>query len=104
MLIFIHLALAGLFVILGILFSLGKGAWLIAGYNTSPPVAKARYDEKALCKFMGKFMFTLAACWLPLLLSTLLDSMALLWAGLILFCIVILAGVIYANTGNRFMK
>lgn len=45
----------------GTVFSLGKGAFLIAGYNTAPKREKEKYDEKALCRFMGKLMFALAA-------------------------------------------
>ena len=45
--------IAALFVLLGILFSRGKGAFLIAGYNTASAAERARYDEKALCRFMG---------------------------------------------------
>ena len=56
----VALLITVLFIILGVIFSLGKGAFLIAGYNTSNKEEKAKYDEKALCKFMGKSMFTLA--------------------------------------------
>ena len=35
---------------LGILFALGKGAFLIAGYNTMSEKEKAKYDEKKLMK------------------------------------------------------
>lgn len=104
MLVVIHLIMIGSFILLGILFSLGKGAWLIAGYNTSSAEEKARYDEKALCKFMGKLMFLLAACWTPMLLSALLENPALHWIGLALFFTASIGGVIYANTGNRFKK
>ena len=31
----------------------GKGAFLIAGYNTSGKMEKARYDEKKLCRATG---------------------------------------------------
>ena len=60
-----HLAVIALFLGLAALFSRGKGAFLIAGYNTASQKEKAKYDEKALCRFMGKLMFALAACWLP---------------------------------------
>ena len=32
----------------------GKGAFLIAGYNTMPDSEKAKYNEIALCKFIGE--------------------------------------------------
>ena len=93
-----------LFVILGVVFFRGKGAFLIAGYNTSSPAEKGKTDEKALCKAMGKLMFVLAACWLLIALSSLLNLMFLLWIGQGLFFVITIAFVIYANTGNRFKK
>ena len=104
MLILIHSVIIAVFVLLGLLFSAGKGAGLIAGYNTSSPQKKAKYDEKALCRFMGRFMFVLAACWVLALLSAVSGRMALLWIGQALFIVIIITGVIYANTGNRFKK
>lgn len=56
----ILLVLIGLFVVLGIVFINGKGSFLIAGYNTAPPEEKEKYDEVALCKFMGKMMFVIS--------------------------------------------
>lgn len=32
---------------------MGKGAWLIAGYNTASKTEKAKYDEKKLCRVMA---------------------------------------------------
>ena len=64
-----ELAVTALFVGLGVLFSKGKGAFLIAGYNTMSKEKKARYDKNALCRFMGKLMFALAACWVPVALG-----------------------------------
>ena len=104
MLLVIHLIIVCSFIVLGILFSKGKGAFLIAGYNTASAREKAKTDEKKLCRFMGKFMFALAACWLVIAASALFDLMPLLWIGLGLFLVVVIAGVIYANTGNRFQR
>ena len=42
----IHAIVISPFVVLGILFLRGKGADLIAGYNTSSPTKKAKTDEK----------------------------------------------------------
>lgn len=104
MLLAIHCGMILLFLLLGLVFSRGKGAFLIAGYNTASKAERAKYDEKALCCFMGKLMFALAGAWAPIALSALLDRMWLLWLGLGLFLAVCLGGVIYMNTGNRFRK
>ena len=96
--------MAAVFVLLGILFSRGKGAFLIAGYNTASAAEKARYDEKALCRFMGKLMFALAACQAGMGLGAAWAGMWLYWLGIALFLAAAVGGVIYANTGRRFLK
>ena len=96
--------MAALFVLLGILFSRGKGAFLIAGYNTASAVEKARYNERALCRFMGKLMFLLAACQAVMGLGAAWAGMWLYWLGIALFLASAVGGVIYANTGRRFLK
>ena len=60
MLLAIHLVMIMVFVILGVIFLNGKGAFLIAGYNTTSKAEKQKTDEKKLCSFMGKMMFILA--------------------------------------------
>ena len=104
MLLTVFLLLAGLSVLLGILFALGKGAGLIAGYNTAPASEKAKYDQKKLCKAMAKLMFALAICQLVSASHALFHTNALIWIGQGLFLITIVAGLIYMNTGNRFQK
>ena len=99
-----ELAVTALFVGLGVLFSKGKGAFLIAGYNTMSKAKKARYDKNALCRFMGKLMFALAACWIPVALGTALGLGWLYGAGIAAYLLVIGGGLIYANTGHRFQK
>lgn len=45
------------FLIFALVLSSGKGAALLAGYNTLSEEDKANYDEPALCRFMGKIMY-----------------------------------------------
>lgn len=100
----VHVVFIALFIVLGIIFMMGKGAVLIAGYNTSGRSERQKYDEKALCKFMGKSMFALSACWFISALSEVIGSLIPLWIGIGLFVGVICFMLIYANTGNRFKK
>ena len=44
---------AALLIIPSILLLTGRGAFLIAGYNTASPAEKAVYDEKKLCRITG---------------------------------------------------
>lgn len=99
-----ELAFALLFAVLGIVLWNGKGAWLIAGYNTSSKAEKSTYDEKSLCRFVAKLMFFYAGCCALLTVSTWLDSMAMHFCVIALFLIITFVAVIYANTGNRFKK
>lgn len=39
--------------IMAITLLLGKGAWMIAGYNTATKEEKEKYNEKALCRVVG---------------------------------------------------
>ena len=49
----ICLVLALVLVILSIFLLCGKGAWLIAGYNTASEAEKAQYDTKKLIRGVG---------------------------------------------------
>lgn len=87
--------------ILGIILWRGKGAFLIAGYNTASPTEKAKYDEKALCRSVAVMLFAMAACYAVMALSAVFDRMLLHWIGLALFLIVTIAGMIYVNTSPK---
>lgn len=93
-----------LFILLGIIFSMGKGSFLISGYNTMPKKEKEEYDAVSLCKFMGKIMFLIAFCMSLFLSSEVFNIKALFYIGLTLFFVVIIFTLIYSNTGNRFKK
>lgn len=43
-----------LFILIGIMLSLGKWSFLISGFNTMSKEEKEQYDVMSLCKFMGK--------------------------------------------------
>ena len=104
MLLAVFLAIAALFVVLGIIFGSGKGANLIAGYNTASPEEKVKTDEKKLLKAMSVFMFVLAGCFLVSALSEVFHVKLLIWIGQALFVVALITGLIYLNTGNRFRK
>lgn len=91
-----------MFFALGIIFSKGKGAFLIAGYNTHPN--KEKFNEKALCMAVAKLMYALGVSWLIVAVSSLLESKIMFIIGQVVFIVSIIVGVIYLNTGNRFEK
>ena len=104
MLLAVFLFIAALFITFGIVFASGKGAKLIAGYNTASPNEKAHTDEKKLLKAMSVFMFVLAGCFLVSTSSEIFHVKSLIWIGQALFVVAIITGLIYLNTGNRFRK
>jgi hypothetical protein len=100
----IHLLVAALFVVLGIVFLNGKGSFLIAGYNTASKAEKEQIDERKLCKYVGRLMFVLAGCFLVITASDLTGKLWLLWLGLVLFLVAVIGGILFLNTGNRLKK
>lgn len=53
--------MVALFAALSLLLMAGKGAWLIAGYNTVSEKEKQTYNEKLLCRVVGGGMAVLTA-------------------------------------------
>lgn len=49
----ILLVLAMVFLVMAVFLLLGKGSWLIAGYNTASREERAKYSEKKLCRVTG---------------------------------------------------
>lgn len=99
-----HGIVVGLLIMLGIIFFCGKGAFLIAGYNTLSKKEKSYIDEKLLGRFMGKLMFLLAGCWFIIALGGIFNIIFLHVIGIMLFVISIVGAIVYANTGNRFKQ
>jgi hypothetical protein len=93
-----------IFIAIGILFLNNKCSWLISGYNTMPKEDKEKYDEKALYKFMAYFMFIIAACLGLIGIGGHYNIRWLLMLSTVLTVIVAFGGVIYCNTGKRFLK
>jgi len=100
----IFLALVFLLWALGALLFSGRGGFLIAGFNTLTPEERAKYDQKALCRFVGKLLFALSGCFLLIGVGAFLDRLSLVLIGVFLTLILVFGGTVYANTGNRFQK
>ena len=104
MLLAVFLVIAAVFIVLGAIFGAGKGANLIAGYNTASHEEKDKHNEKKLLKAMSVFMFVLAGCFLVSALSQVLNVKPLIWIGQVLFAASLVIGLVYLNTGDRFKK
>ena len=53
--------IAILFAVISIIFLCGRGSCLIAGYNTASKEERDRYDEKKLCRVMGRGCMVITA-------------------------------------------
>ena len=98
----ICVAVGALITFLSIILLTGRGAFLVAGYNTMPKEKKALYDAPAMSKFAGKIA-------LPIGILTVLAGffLAALWFWIIYAAIVlalVVFALVYSNTGNRFKK
>ena len=91
-------------IIIGIVLCCGKGAFLIAGYNTASPEEKAIYNEKALCRAVGALVMVIVGGVELLMLGLVLDTTALVWGGGILMAVSTVFGLIYINKSQRFRR
>ena len=82
----------------------GKGAALIAGYNTMSDKRRAAYDEVSLCRAVGKLLIAIAVAMLMFPVSIRLGAMWLFWLAVAFSLIAPFCFTIYANTGNRYRK
>jgi hypothetical protein len=93
--------------ILGVILRLGKGSFLISGYNTSSKEEKEKYDEVALCKFIGDFLILVSGIQLIIVVAGVLNFdyfiHLIIISGILIFFGAI-GIVIYLNTGERFKK
>lgn len=92
------------FLIFAIVLSKGKGGYLIARYHTMSEEEKARYDEEALTKFMGKIMYGVSFSFLLWILAEILAFPALFIIGLILIILLIIFAVVYISKGSKFKR
>jgi hypothetical protein len=100
----IFIIVVGSLLAMSIVLLNGKGAFLIAGYNTMSAQEKATYDEKALCRSMGKLLIAFTLVIALVFVALLIEQSWLLYGGIALSVVLPLGYVVYVNTGNRFRK
>ena len=85
------LVISIIFLIISILLLMGKGSFLIAGYNTASEKEKAKYNEKKLCRIVGLgflvmtcglfSLFMLKDIGLYIMIGTFIVGMAIIFIG-----------------------
>lgn len=87
------------------MWATGKGAMLVAGYNTSPKAVRDLYDSKAMTRFVGMVVtifLVIMLIGLELLFLDISETLSLVvLAASVVFLI---ASLVYMNTGGRFLK
>ena len=96
------LACGALMLILSIILLTGRGAFLLAGYNTKPKSEREKYDAPAMCRFWGKILLP---CAVFVLLGS-VEALHVTWfwvaGGAIIICLAAF-GMIYSKMGKRFI-
>ena len=81
---------------------MGRGAWLIAGYNTMSKEEQEHWDGPALARFTGKIIGLLTVTLMPVMCI-----FKFLWLTVLYTVLVVGLGVfaaVWCNTGKRFRK
>lgn len=90
--------------IIGITLCCGKGADLIAGYNTASPKEKDEYDEKALCRATGVLVLLVVADIVLIWTGMVLEIPWLEWGGGMVLLLIAIVGVNMIGRNSRFRK
>ena len=91
-------------IVMAIIMLSGRGANLIAGYNTFSDQEKRKYDTKRLARFMGGILLPIGLAFPCIAIGGIFDLwwMPIVFIGLSVGLLIF--AIIYANTGNRFKK
>ncbi|MCL2494714.1 MAG: DUF3784 domain-containing protein [Oscillospiraceae bacterium] len=82
----------------------GRGAMLIAGYNTMSPAKREKYDEKALGRFVGWLLIAMIPCILLTNAAAHYDLGWLVGGSVAASIALLVGGAVYTNTGKRFLR
>ncbi|MBM7698808.1 DUF3784 domain-containing protein [Kurthia huakuii] len=84
----------------GFLFN-GKGAFLIAGYNTMSADEKSHYNERALCRATGMMMLGLAISMALYIPGIVTNQGGWFIAGTVMMIACIVISLIYMNSSKK---
>ena len=82
----------------------GRGAGVIAGFNTLPAEEKEKYDRAALCRFIGAVMLPIGLLFPCIAVGPMYGLWQLPVAFAAVTVGVVVFAVVYCNTGDRFKK
>lgn len=100
----VHISIGVLLFLLGYLVKVKQWNWLIAGYNTSSAEEQAKYDTVALCRGVGKLLYSLGSTLFAASLGFFLEASWITSMSWGLFIVGVIVFLVYANTGGRYKK
>ena len=90
--------------LMAVMFLKGRGASLLAGYNTLNPQEQAKYDVKAMLRATGWMLISVCLCIVFMTAGIYFYLEWLVYTSAIIKVTIILGFVLYANTGGRFRR
>ena len=100
----VFFAVAALLAALAVVMFCGRGASLVAGYNTASPAKRAQIDEKKMLRYVGVILLAVAAGLVTAGVGALIESHVLHYVGIGLLVAAPVVGVIVMNTGDHCKK
>lgn len=79
--------ISAIIIVMGIMILLGKGDWMISGYNTATPEEKAQYNIRRLRLITGIGSIVIAT---TMILDVIFHLRWLIFAGILPVCFLIL--------------
>ncbi|MDL2252910.1 DUF3784 domain-containing protein [Ruminococcaceae bacterium OttesenSCG-928-I18] len=90
--------------IMSIVLMTGRGSSLVAGYNTMSAEEQKKWDEKALCRFLGKLLFLFTLFIGLAMVASAHDRDGVFGVFTTMAMAELIGGVIYANKSRRFRQ
>ena len=94
--------LGAVIIAISVVMMCGKGAMLIAGFNTMPKKEREKYDARALCKFVGGILLPVGITMPAVFLGGFYKLNWLIYLVIAIDVAIVIFAIVYANTGNRF--
>lgn len=95
--IIINVMLIALILIIAIVLLLGKGSFLIAGYNMLPKEKKEKVDTVRFCRFMGKIVLSICCSSVLLLASQVTGVEAFNIIALIILALSVIIALVWSH-------
>lgn len=98
----VSVVIFAVFLILGFLLRSGRGASLIAGYNTAPPEQQKKINVKSLTRLVGNLLIGISGLVLVVGVAATFGAAWLAIAGVVAAIIAMVWAIVYANTNKKF--